>query len=154
MASDPRAKILRLLDVSRELAEKQAAVEAEIRSLITGEDGIGVKLKHLCRHYSETWETRYGTPYVFAFAKDTPQWKRLLRSMSVDEIDARILSFIRSDEKFYLQTRHPFAVFVKNINSLAGLPSEWKPIATGCVHAPPCTDGAACTARKYTELSQ
>ena len=83
MASDPRAKLLRLLDVSQEQIENLVAVHAEMRALITGEEGIGDKLKRLGRHYSETWETRYGTPYVFAYVKDMPQWKRLLRSMSV-----------------------------------------------------------------------
>lgn len=154
MASDPRAKLLRLLDVAQELEEKLAAVRIEMRALVTGDEGIGDKLKHLCRHYSEAWETRYGTPYVFAYAKDTPQWKRLLRSMSVEEIDARILSFIRSDDKFYLQTRHPFAVFVKNINSLAGLPARGASAVVGCGHEPTCADGAACTARKYQEMTQ
>lgn len=153
MASDPRATILRLLDLKHELHEKQLAIDAEIRALITGEDGIGVKLKRLGRHYSETWETRYGTPYVFAFAKDTPQWKRLLRSMSVEELEARVVSFIRSDDKFYLQTRHAFGVFVKSINSLAGLPARGATVV-GCGHEPACADGAACTARKYQELTQ
>lgn len=154
MASDPRAKLLRLLDVAQELEEKLVAVRAEMRALITGEDGIGVKLKHLCRHYSETWETRYGTPYVFAFTKDMPQWKRLLRSMSVEELEARVVSFIRSDDKFYIQTRHAFGVFVKSINSLAGLPARGATAVVGCGHEPTCADGAACTARKYSELAQ
>lgn len=152
MASDPRAKLLKLLDARQELSEKMAAIDAEMRALVTGDEGIGDKLKRLCRHYSEAWETRYGTPYVFAFAKDMPQWKRLLRSMSADEIDARILSFIKSDDKFYLQTRHAFGVFVKSINSLAGLPAPT--FAAGCAHEPRCADAAVCTNRKYLELTQ
>ena len=152
MASDPRAKLLRLLDVAQELAEKQAAVHAEMRALITGDQGIGDKLKHLCRHYSEAWETRYGTPYVFAFAKDMPQWKRLLRSMSVEELEARVVSFIRSDDQFYVKTRHGFGVFVKAINSLAGVPAPT--FAAGCAHQPRCADAAVCTQRKHYEVTQ
>lgn len=154
MASDPRAKLLRLLDVAQELEEKLAAVRVEMRALVTGDDGIGDKLKRLCRHYSDTWETRYGTPYVFAFAKDMPQWKRLLRSMSVEELEARVVSFIRSDDRFYIQTRHAFGVFVKSINSLAGWPARGAAALVGCGHEPTCVDGATCTARKHRELTQ
>lgn len=152
MASDPRAKLLRLLDVSQEQIENLVAVHAEMRALITGEEGIGDKLKRLGRHYSDTWETRYGTPYVFAYVKDTPQWKRLLRSMTVEELEARVVSFIRSDDQFYVKTRHSFGVFVKAINSLAGVPAPT--FAPGCAHEPRCADAAVCTQRKHYEVTQ
>ena len=152
MASDPRAKILRLLDVAQELAEKQAAIDAEIRALITGDEGVNAKVKRLFKTFSETWESRYGTPYVPDYKKDTNQWKRLLRLMSVDEIEARVLSFIRSDDKFYLQTSHKFGVFLVSINSLAGRPAPT--FAAGCAHQPRCADAAVCTARKHYEVTQ
>lgn len=154
MASDPRAKILKLLDLRQELSEKQDAIDAEIRALITGDQGIGDKLKRLSKHFSETWSDRYGTPYVFTYAKDSAQMKRLLRSMSVEELEARMVSFIRSDDKFYVQTWHAFGVFVKAVNTLAGLASQRASAVVGCGHEPACADGATCTARKHLELTQ
>ncbi|CAB4187316.1 hypothetical protein UFOVP1601_19 [uncultured Caudovirales phage] len=154
MASDPRAKLLRLLDARQELSEKMAAIDAEMRALVTGDEGIGDKLKRLNKFYSDAWSGRYGTPYVFNYAADSAQWKRLLKSMSVDELEARVWSFLLSEDKFYMQTRHAFGVFVKSINSLAGLPARGATAVVGCGHEPTCVDGAACTARKYAELAQ
>lgn len=122
--TDPRAKLLKLLDALRELDEKRAAVYAEMDALLKGGDGIGQKIARLKLAYSEGWETRYRSPYTFTnHAMAGASLKRLLAAHDPEEIVARMFTFIKNDEAFYVRGRHDFALFVKAFNQCVGLPA-------------------------------
>lgn len=119
---DEKPKLVKLLGVLRDLREKEQAVLDEINDLLGGGVGIGAKLKLLYTRFAEAWHFEYREPYVFNYTKDAPQMKRLIKAMSVEEIDARILSYVQNQDPFFTRSRHSFAMFVATINQHVGLP--------------------------------
>ena len=114
-----------------------------------GGPGMGALLARLEAHFDACWCARYQSPYVWAHFKDKPQMKRLLKTLTVEEIEARMVSFLCSEEPFVLRARHSFAVFVASINALPGL---HVPVPIGCAHTPPCGSEQTHTARRQQEL--
>lgn len=104
-----------------EIQEQERAIVDEIGKLLAGGPGVGAVLKRLEGHFSECWKVRYRAPYVFTYAKDVPQLKRLIRTLEVEEIERRMLEFLRRDDAFYLKARHSFGVFVHSVNDLAAV---------------------------------
>jgi hypothetical protein len=125
MATDARATLAKLLTALQDLREKEQAILSEMSALIHGEEGIGPKVTRLKLAFSQARETRYvGQPYVFvnhpAVGAAFKRW--LLAGISEAEIVERMISYVKSDDRFYVQCRHSFEVFVKVFNQLVGLP--------------------------------
>ena len=118
---DEKPKLVKLLGTLRELREKEQAILDEIDVLLGGGVGIGEKLKHLYAMWSELWSARYHGPYVFAYVKDAPAFKRLLKTMAVEEIEARMVSYLRNGDEFYRARRHNLALFIGTVNQHAGI---------------------------------
>lgn len=133
MPADPRATLLKLLDALRDLDEKRAAIYAEMDTLLKGGEGIGQKVTRLKLSYSQAWETRYHSKYTFTnHAMVGASLKRFLAAHGETEITARMFTFIKNDDPFYVRGRHDFALFVKAFNQCVGLPA---PVADTQVEA-------------------
>lgn len=135
MASDARATILKLLDkweeVEQARAEQVAAIFAELRSVVDGGDGIGVKLTRLKTFWCETWTERYGERCEFDHRKDTGHLKRwLVANWSPEQIEAKMLAYLTDNDAFYVSRRHPFGFFVKGFNTWRGI-TEAVPVDSG-----------------------
>lgn len=126
MAADPKSStLLKLLDALREVREKEDAILAEMATLIDGGEGVGAKLARLKAAWQEAWAMRYHSPYTFTnHAMVGASLKRFLRAHDEAEIVARMFTYVKSEEAFYLKVRHSFEVFVKGFNSFVGLPRE------------------------------
>lgn len=120
---DISPKLIKLLGMAMELHEKQGEILAEVNDLLGGGAGIGAKLKRLYASFGEVWAQGYaGQVYVFNFTKDAPAMKRLVKTMSVEELEARMATFIACREEFIVRARHSFPMFVATINQHAGIP--------------------------------
>ena len=119
MPSDPR--LVKLLAVQKDLIEKLQAVTQELDDLLGGKAGTADLLKRLEAHFDQVWCVRYATGqhgrYVWAYAKDRPQMKRLIKTLGVEEIERRMIAYLKNDDSFYVKARHPFGLFVASINS-------------------------------------
>ena len=153
-------KIEKLLDLLRELRQKESEIVEEVGRLAGGEEGIGVKLKRLERWFDAVWTERYapGSPkaaYVWQYAKDVPLLKRLLRSLDVDTIEARMSAYLRDDDPFYRKQRHPFGLFSSNVNRYADAAAHsdltLEPPAD-CKHTPACRSDQEHTRRRANEM--
>ena len=118
-----RARLAKLVEAERELIEQLHDINEEKRRLLNGEPGIADKLRRLEIHFDAMWCARY-TPgevgcYVWSFAKDRAQLKRVIKILSVEEIEMRMTNYVKNDEPFYARARHPFQMFVASINSHA-----------------------------------
>lgn len=135
-----RWKIRTLQDALRsereKYREKEDAIHAELDALLGGEPGIGAMLKQIEAHYDELWRVRYSTPYVWNFARDVPQLKRLIKALGVEQLELRMGSYLKNSDPFYLKSKHSFAVFVASINSHAVEPSRQRD--EPCTHEPRC----------------
>lgn len=113
--------LIKLVAAMKEEHEKLGAVIQEFDAILEGRQTIGEKIKELEGAYGVLWSARYGgAPYVWNYAKDRAQLKRLLRSLDVLELGARMASYLANADQFYVKSRHSFNVFVASVNSHAG----------------------------------
>lgn len=155
MATDDlRKKLVTLHAKLQELSEQQSAILSEIDHLLGGGAGVGAILKRLQDHYSRTWEVRYRTPYAFLFKKDMPLLKALLARLSVEDIELRMVSYIKNPDPFFVSKQHPFGLFVSTINQHAGAALGQNALFSvpGCTHEPRCPSDQAHTMRRAEDM--
>ncbi len=149
------AKVTKLLDVQKDLIAKLHDCTREIDNLLGGKAGIGELMKRLERAFELAWCARYARGaikgYVWAYAEDRAHMKRLLAVIPIEDLEARIERFIRTETPFYISTRHAFRQFARNVNEFAAEAADLplageKPI--GCTHQPPCGSDAEHTKRR------
>lgn len=169
MADDKKtlAILRKLREAERQLdadyIDKKTAICKEIDTVLGGGVGMGDILKRLEHHFSEAWQVRYDTPYAWDFTKDRAQWKRLLKTLSVEDLEIRALNYLRSSDEFYKKARHSFGIFVRSINQLAAeakdtpdlelRPDGWGPCVREGKHKPACRSDQEHTKRNRQEMA-
>lgn len=161
MRADQQAKIAKLLTAAKDLHEKQGEILAEIDTLLEGKASIGDRLKAAERAFDVAWCARYAPGqhgrYVWAYVKDRPQWKRLLKVMTVDELAARAARYVQAEDPFFVRNRHAFGLFVSSVNQWAAERSaapdrELAQPVGDCRHDPRCASDQAHTRRRLAEM--
>ena len=147
----------KLLTKWQELYEQFGMILAEQDNLLGGGVEISTKLHQLEASWQTAWASRYHGEYVFAYLRDRPQWKKLLKSFTVEALQIRILGYIRDGDPFYVQRRHPLNLFILNVNKYApedhfGTFDLESPVTTDCKHLPRCSSDAQHTKRRAAEL--
>jgi hypothetical protein len=164
--ANPRdAKLAKLLEAALDLQEKLAALFAEMQELLAGGVGIGAKLKRVEQAFDRAWGVRYAAgqrgQYVWNYKADRAQTKRLLKRLTIEQLEERALRYLASDDSFFAKARHPFGLFVSSVNRFtdsAEAPPELqsevaelgRPI--GCNHNPACRSDQEHTRKKQREL--
>jgi hypothetical protein len=141
MADDTEKRLARLAELQGKLREAHARcyeLLEEMTDLLKAEPTKANHVRTLFGAFQGYWTKRYGEKYVFASAKDAVQFKRLLRTLPVEEIIDRMERYVASHDPFHVRARHNLNVFVASINSL-GRPPE--PQGWLCRHDPPCPIG-------------
>lgn len=114
----------------------------ETRQLTGGLETTQAVCARLEKGFASEWERRYGSAYAWTYQKDRPHWRRLLKLTTEDDIAHRVVSYFHDPDKFLMERRHPFGLFVSRFNSLAG--SRTRPDlelvapVIGCAHVPVC----------------
>lgn len=162
MAKDDTAKRLermaKLLEKGRELTAQLHDVQEEMRKICAGESAMGDDLKVCEKVFSDEWQRHYGTPYLFAYMKDRPHWKRLLKGAKRDDVIGRVMAYFHADDDYTRRARHPFGLFVSRFNQLAPVQTEPEltldsaPVVADCKHTPPCKSDQEHTRRKLDDL--
>lgn len=159
--ADEKARLTKLLALSTELLAKLHDINREMDELLGGGAGIGSQMKAIETAFDLAWCNRYAKGqrgrYVWRHTQDKPQIKRLLKTLGLSELEARIQSYIRNDDPYYAQARHNFGVFVASINSHAGAAQapqdlELSARPVGCEHNPPCSSDQVHTKTKLREM--
>lgn len=164
-------KLRKLYDKQREIEasyrDGMDAIAHEVDTLLSGGAGIGDVLKRLETHYAILWAVRYAPGwkpgdkggYAWNYMADRAQWKRLIRTIGVEELELRAGNYLKDADDFYVRARHPFPIFVKNINRFTSDASERSseldlsaPTVADCKHQPPCKDDQEHTRRKMAEM--
>jgi hypothetical protein len=158
------AKVVKLLEVSKDLHSKQADCLEEIDNLLGGRASISEKLKLLEAAFDTAWCSRYAPGasgrYVWNYAQDRSNSKRLLKSIAPEDLAARALRYIRSDDPFFVKQRHPFSLFVRSVNQWTPegtAPEDLdldSPVVGDCKHTPRCKDDAQHTRRRHAEMRE
>lgn len=162
MADKEKEQIRILTKLLRELRELQAKtyeIGEEMNRILEGKAGIGSQLRELETAFDAAWGMRYAGgatgQYVWNRSRDVPMAKRLLKALTLEELTARAVRYVRSEDPFYGRARHPFNLFVQSINTHAdsGADLQLEAEAPGdCKHRPRCKTDAQHTRARSTEL--
>lgn len=170
-AKQLRATLLKLhvakIVLRNEYRDKEDAIDGEVERLLQGGAGIGALLKRFQQHFDRYWGVRYAGgetgKYVWNFAKDVPQQKRLIAKLAIDELERRVMVYLMDADEYYVKARHPFGLFVTNVNRFAERAGEQSdafalraPTSGDCArdgkHQPPCKDDQEHTRRKMADI--
>lgn len=144
----------------REHHEKAGRLLEELEALLGGKAGIGTLLKAAQAHYGAAWSQRYGSAYVWAYAKDGAQLKRLIQALGVVEVNARATRYLANNDPFFATRRHPFGLFVGSIGQhvapadAAFELEEDGARPTGCRHTPACKTDTEHTRRRSADMRE
>lgn len=145
-----------LVEASIELGLKQQQLIEEMQAIVNGRQGIGARMRIVSDGFLAAWARRYRSKYVWHATVDSTAAKRLLQRLEPEDLLLRIGRFIAAGDEFYLQHRHPFSAFARDVNRFAdGAAGELFDVAAGaidCTHVPRCTDDAMHTRRKLKDL--
>lgn len=115
----------------------------DLEKLATHEPTAGQQMKRLI----DSWFTRWGAQYRERYVpteKDRGNFKRLLKDLTADEIDARMVRYLADQDPFLAMQKHPLNIFFSQINRF-GQAATIEPRPVGCSHDPACTSEAAHT---------
>lgn len=112
--------------------------------------------------FDEHWKRRYAgaaqTRYEFV-AADASHVKRWLKTMDAPTLKNRIARYFADADDFYRRNKHPFYLFVKNINKYSSTmaPTETQEVlgaqvVVDCKHLPPCGTDAEHTRRRMEDM--
>lgn len=148
--------LLKLITAAKDLHDKTGDLLAEMDEILGGRASIGEKLRQVETAWLAAWSSRYHSDYVFQYMKDRPQWKRLLKAFTPEELQVRMLGYIKDDDPFYVQRRHPLNVFWQAVNKYApvnGAEFDLEaPTVEDCRHTPRCGSDQAHTKKKMAEM--
>jgi hypothetical protein len=158
------AKLAQLIELGRDLHDKLGAVLEEANEIAGGGNGIAAAVKDAEETFDRLWCERYAAGelgrYVWTYSKDKPNLKRLVRTLGLPEVKARMFRFMLNEEPFITRNRHTFALFVSGINAYAeaGVPAPGSdfaleaPTVADCKHTPRCQSDQEHTALRLAEL--
>lgn len=149
------------LNAMAKLLEAMGDELTAMRAVLDGEQTPAQDAKAVVTTFCRVWGLRYkGHTYVPVWAKDMAQAKRLLKDLTADDLFTRIGQYVKSDDPFYRNARHPFGMFVVNVNKFPGsIPAggndEFLTSAPAdCQHVPACRTDREHTARKVRERAE
>lgn len=145
------ARAMKLVEALRELQAKTYEVTEELQALLRGEAITGDHLRLVESMFSSEYERKYGSPYVFQFAKDRTQWKRLIKAVGPTELCNRISAYFHVPDPYRERAKHPFGLFVGQFNTLVASPQLGYPVRD-CLHTPPCTSDQEHTMRRAQDV--
>src|SRR3990167_11055652 len=103
MADDKKTldKFRKLLDVAKDLHEKQGELLDEMERLLGGQPGIGEQIKRVQAVFDMAWCARYAPgqtgKYVWTFVLDVPPIKRLLKTLTIKAIERCEVTYIKNN---------------------------------------------------------
>lgn len=137
--------------------DKGTAILEELETLLAGGVGIGELLKRFEQTFGELWRGRYRSAYVWAYAKDRPSSKRLIKQIGLEELERRAARYLQNSDPFFASKRHPFGLFVATVvqhaapNDAAELELEGTAPAD-CRHVPRCASDREHTKTRAAEM--
>jgi hypothetical protein len=141
-------RIDKLLVELRELQAKTYAITEELQQLAGGAATDTQTTKDVANYFDELWCSRYAPSntrgYVWHRTRDFPNLRRVLKQLGREEVEGRILTFIKSEDPFYTRpgNRHAFGLFIAAINGLVSAAPAPREVWS-CPDHPPCDAGTS-----------
>lgn len=111
-------KVLQAMKLLRAEHAKLGGQIDTIEALLMNEATPGQIAKGLVGDFVIVWGKRYkGQTYVIAnWPRELGAVKRLLKELSADELRARMVRYVASEDPFYAGARHPLPMFWAAVN--------------------------------------
>lgn len=158
MDATDRARYERMAKRLRAGAGVLEELALEVEAMLGEKATPGQDAKRALDWFCGAWQGRYATKYVVNGAKDMAMLKRVLKSMSVDELELRMKRFFESSDPFYVNAKHGLGVFVAAVNKFGASDGREEedlklvaPVAD-CRHKPACKSDQEHTRRKMAEM--
>lgn len=146
-----RAKIQSALNKARALLEQTAEQLEALEALLNDGDTPGQQARQALAFYGKAWEQRYRTRHLVPHvAGAMAQIKKLLREMTLEELQRAMTAYLQSRDRFYVEARHPLSMFVKAVNKFtAARPTDdlFEHAPPDCRHTPRCRTDIECSQR-------
>lgn len=117
------------------------------------------KVKGYLTAFDQHWAAIYGEAYLFVSPQDPANAKRLLTKLGEKELWRRTLIYLASQNPYYVTRKHPFGLFVKDINEFVGgngaaaAPAARRSAAVvDCKHQPPCSSEVEHTRKRAEDM--
>lgn len=148
-------KVDALLADARQLLDRLGDRLIELEALNRHDPTPGQQIAKLFETWSSAWRSRYGTDYIYARQRDAGNFKRLLKTIALEEVQARMRKYLQDRDQFLANQRHPLALFVSQINRWAPTTGrmfdEGCEDVIGCHHTPRCGSDAEHTRKALAE---
>lgn len=113
----------------------------ELAAAVNREPTVGQEAKRVLDYFVVNWERKFpGEKYVVNGAKDMASLKRLLRTLTADQVAERVRGYFRLTDPFIANSRWSLPLFVASINKITTANSST--YVVGCSHTPRCTSEA------------
>jgi hypothetical protein len=121
--------------------EKLGDLIEELQAAVDREPTVGQEAKRCLDYFVANWERKYpGEKYVVNGAKDMASLKRLLRTLTPEQIAERVRGYFKLSDPFIANGRWSLPLFVSSINKIStSNPSTY---VIGCSHTPRCGSDA------------
>lgn len=148
-------KLLAQCDGIRKMLTGALAQLDALETKISADPSERQVVKAVLTAFDQLRAQRYNEPYVFAGAKDAAHAKRLLKQVGREVLWAKMRLYIKSNDPFYVKTRHSWGCFVSAVNTLASsVTDDGAPASrpADCNHQPPCKTDVEHTRRRRQDL--
>lgn len=119
-----RGKVISLVEHICELREQESALIQEVMTILAGGEPLGMRLKKLKAQWCDLWQERHKEKCAFDHVSHTGGLKKKLLTYGDDVVRAKMVSYLASDDPYYVRARHPFGLFLKTFDTWRGIPHE------------------------------
>lgn len=157
--ADKKKQVEGVIARMRKTAEDLLTQASDLEAVLNGDDTTGQQVGRLFDRWALHWRARYRNKYVFvARAKAGAGFKRLLKDMTLDDIDARMQQYVASNDPFYTMTLHSIDAFFTAVNKFPGTgtttdEAQFLQAPVGdCTHSPRCKSDQEHTRRRGQDM--
>jgi hypothetical protein len=124
-----------------------------LEAMLSEEATPGQQAKHLLDYFATAWHGKYRQRYVVTNgAAAIAALKKLLKDLTIVEVEKAMTAFLASNDPFYVKARHPLSMFVPAVNKFtvaapAADRDMFEMAPPDCRHAPKCKTDLECSRR-------
>lgn len=157
--ADKKQQVEGVIARMRKSAEELLVQANDLEALLHGEDTTGQQIRQLFIAWNAHWHNRHQRPYAFTErAKNSAAFKKLLATMTVQDITARMGQYLASRDPFSATAGYPIGLFLTSINKFPGAMASvddakflTAPVSD-CQHVPTCLSDQAHTKKRAQEM--
>lgn len=148
---DKLDRLAKLADAFRANQAKGYELFEEMQAVLAEEATPGQLARRALETFGKLWTERYKAKFLASHARDLASLKRILKTLSVEDIEGRMRAYLKDQDRFIASTNHSLPLFVSSANKYANASRPPDP-PTDCTHEPSCRSDVEHTKRRNEQL--